>query len=86
MALHEIGVECGDISQIAWAFAQDVPQTGFAVGHAAATAPPLPWPTQQVELPAFFPPIPLRHKTKFKRGTAIPNDPLLCTVPPQSKI
>jgi hypothetical protein len=43
MALHKIGVEYGDISHIAWAYEQDVPRTGFAVGHAAATAPPLPW-------------------------------------------
>jgi len=43
-ALHKIGVEYGDISYIAWAYEQEVPRTGFAVGRAADVAPPLPWP------------------------------------------
>jgi hypothetical protein len=43
-ALHEIGVEYGDISYIAWAYEQEVPRTGFALGHAAVVSPPLPWP------------------------------------------
>ena len=42
-ALHQIGVEYGEISYIAWAYEQDVPRTSFEWGHAAAVAPPLPW-------------------------------------------
>jgi hypothetical protein len=49
-ALHKIGVEYGDISYIAWAYEQEVPRTGFAVGHAADVAPPLPWPNRQSAL------------------------------------
>src|SRR5258708_4843449 len=41
--LHQIGVEYGDISYIAWAYDQEVPRTSFEWGHAAAVAPPLPW-------------------------------------------
>ena len=46
-ALHKIGVEYGDISYIAWAYEQEVPRTGFAVGHAADVPPPLPWQNRQ---------------------------------------
>src|SRR5271166_2828338 len=46
-ALHRIGVEYGDMSHIAWAYEQEVPRTGFAVGHAANVSPPLPWPNRQ---------------------------------------
>jgi hypothetical protein len=35
---------------IAWAYEQEVPRTGFAVGHAADAAPPLPWPNRQSAL------------------------------------
>ena len=49
-ALHKSGVEYGDISYIAWAYEQEVPRTGFAVGHAADVAPPLPWPNRQSAL------------------------------------
>jgi hypothetical protein len=49
-ALHNIGLEYGDISYIAWAYEQDVPRTGFAVGHAADVAPPLPWRDRQSAL------------------------------------
>lgn len=42
-ALHAIGVEYGDISYIGWAYEQQVPRTGFALGHAAEVSPPLPW-------------------------------------------
>jgi hypothetical protein len=49
-ALHTIGVEYGDISYIAWAYEQKVPRTGFAVGHAADLAPPLPWSNRQSAL------------------------------------
>ena len=42
-ALHALGIEYGDISYLAWAYEQEVPRTGFAVGHAADEAPPLPW-------------------------------------------
>src|SRR5438132_13929672 len=49
-ALHKIGVEYGDISHLAWAYEQEVPRTGFAVGHAADVAPPLPWPNRQSAL------------------------------------
>ena len=49
-ALHQIGVEYGDISYLAWAYEQDVPRSGFALGHAADVAPPLPWPTRDAAL------------------------------------
>ena len=49
-ALHKIGLEYGDISYIAWAYEQEVPRTGFAVGHAADVVPPLPWPNRQSAL------------------------------------
>ena len=49
-ALHKNGLEYGDISHIAWAYEQDVPRTGFAVGHAADVVPPLPWPNRQSAL------------------------------------
>jgi hypothetical protein len=48
--LHENGLEYGDISYLAWAYEQDVPRTGFAVGHAADVAPPLPWSNRQSAL------------------------------------
>ena len=31
-ALHEKGLEYGDISYLVWAYEQDVPRTGFAMG------------------------------------------------------
>jgi hypothetical protein len=43
-ALHALGIEYGNVSHLAWAYEQEVPRTGFAVGHAADVAPPLPWP------------------------------------------
>ncbi len=46
-ALHQIGVEYGDMSYIAWACEQDVPRTSFELGHPAAAAPPLPWTTRE---------------------------------------
>jgi len=46
-ALHNIGVEYGDVSCIAWAYEHDVPQTSFELGHSADVAPPLPWTTQE---------------------------------------
>jgi hypothetical protein len=49
-ALHQVGVEYGDLSYLAWAYAQEVPRTGFALGHAAEVAPPLPWPTREAAL------------------------------------
>jgi hypothetical protein len=49
-ALHHIGVEYGDISHIAWAYEQDSPRTDFAIGHAAPTSPPLPWPNRSSAL------------------------------------
>jgi hypothetical protein len=49
-ALHKTGVEYGDVLYIAWAYEQEVPRTGFAVGHAADVAPPLPWPNRQSAL------------------------------------
>ena len=48
--LHKCGVEYGDISHIAWAYEQEVPRSGFAVGHAADVAPPVPWPSRQSAL------------------------------------
>jgi hypothetical protein len=49
-ALQKSGVEYGDISYIAWAYEQEVPRTGFEVGHAADVVPPLPWPNRQSAL------------------------------------
>jgi hypothetical protein len=49
-ALHNLGVEYGDVSYLAWAYEQDVPRTSFAWGHAADVAPPLPWPTRESAL------------------------------------
>jgi hypothetical protein len=49
-ALHQIGVEYGDISYIAWAYGQDVPRTGDEWGHAADVAPPLPWTNRESAL------------------------------------
>jgi hypothetical protein len=49
-ALHKDGLEYGDISYIAWAYEQEVPRTGFTVGHAASVAPPLPWSNRQSAL------------------------------------
>ncbi len=49
-ALHKIGVEYGDISYITWAHEREFPRTGFAMGHAADVAPPLPWPNRQTAL------------------------------------
>jgi hypothetical protein len=42
-AIHNIGVEYGDISYLAWAYEQDVPRISFELGHSADVAPPLPW-------------------------------------------
>ncbi|MCI0684151.1 MAG: hypothetical protein L0Y71_18740 [Gemmataceae bacterium] len=49
-ALDAIGVEYRDISYLAWAYEQDVPRTGFELGHAADIAPPLPWPNRESAL------------------------------------
>jgi hypothetical protein len=49
-ALHKLGVEYGDISYVSWAYEQDVPRTGFAVGHPAEKAPPVPWLTRESAL------------------------------------
>jgi hypothetical protein len=46
-ALHGIGVEYRDISNIAWAYHQEVPRTEFGWGHSADVAPPLPWLTRE---------------------------------------
>ena len=46
-ALAAIDVEYADISYIAWAYEQEVPRTQFEWGHAADTAPPLPWPNRE---------------------------------------
>jgi hypothetical protein len=48
--LHRNGLEYGDISYIAWAYEQDVPRTGFAIGHTADVAPPFPWSNRQSAL------------------------------------
>jgi hypothetical protein len=48
--LHSRGLEYGDISYVAWAYEQDVPRTGFAVGHAADVVPPFPWSDRQSAL------------------------------------
>jgi hypothetical protein len=49
-ALYALGVEYHDISYIAWAYHQEVPRTSFEWGHAAAVAPPLPWPSREAVL------------------------------------
>jgi hypothetical protein len=49
-ALRAIGVEYRDLSYLAWAYEQDVPRTSFEIGHAAETAPPLPWPSREAVL------------------------------------
>jgi hypothetical protein len=49
-ALHQIGVEYGDISYIAWAYERDVPRTSFEWGRAVEAAPPLPWTTRESAL------------------------------------
>jgi hypothetical protein len=49
-ALHQIGVEYGDLSYIAWAFEQENPRTSVEWGHAAAVAPPLPWANRESAL------------------------------------
>jgi hypothetical protein len=49
-ALHRYGLEYGDLSYIAWAYDQEVPRTGAAVGHATEIAPPLPRPNRQSTL------------------------------------
>jgi hypothetical protein len=49
-ALYGIGVEYRDISYIAWAYNHEVPRTSFEWGHAAAVAPPLPWPNREAVL------------------------------------
>jgi hypothetical protein len=46
-ALHHIGVEYGDLSYLAWAYHHEVPRTSLEWGHAAAVAPPLPWPNRE---------------------------------------
>ena len=49
-ALHQIGVEYGDISYIACAYDQDVPRTSFEWGRAADVAPSLPWENRESAL------------------------------------
>jgi hypothetical protein len=46
-ALHQIGVEYGDISYLAWAYNHEVPRTSFEWGHSAEVAPSLPWSTRE---------------------------------------
>jgi hypothetical protein len=49
-ALHQIGVEYGDISYIAWAYDRDVPRTSYEWGRPSDVAPPLPWTTRESAL------------------------------------
>lgn len=49
-ALHGIAVEYKDISYIAWAYNREVPKTSHEWGHAAESAPPLPWHSRQAAL------------------------------------
>jgi hypothetical protein len=49
-ARYAIGVEYRDISYIAWAYDHEVPRTNVEWGHAAAVAPPLPWPNRDAVL------------------------------------
>ena len=42
-ALHQLGVAYGDVSFLAWAYHREVSRSGPAWGHAADSAPPLPW-------------------------------------------
>ena len=50
LALHHLGVEYGDLSYLASAYEQEVPWTGFTLGHAADVAPPLPWTMREAAL------------------------------------
>lgn len=49
-ALHQRGIEYSDISYIAWAYEQEVPRSGFTIGHPAEVSPPLPWPDRLTAL------------------------------------
>jgi hypothetical protein len=49
-AIHQIGVEYGDLSDLAWAFEQENPRTSIELGHAAAVAPPRPWANRESAL------------------------------------
>jgi hypothetical protein len=49
-ALYALGVEYRDVSYLAWAYQQEVPQTHFEWGHSAEVAPPLPWSTREAVL------------------------------------
>jgi hypothetical protein len=49
-ALQSIGVECRDISYLAWAYERDVPRTSFELGRPADIAPPLPWTSREAAL------------------------------------
>jgi hypothetical protein len=49
-ALHQIGVEYGDISYMAWAYEQDVPRTAFEWGQPAEVTPTLPWSSREFAL------------------------------------
>jgi hypothetical protein len=48
-ALHSIGVEYHDLTQLAWAYDHEVPRTSHIWGHPAEAgiAPPLPWPNRE---------------------------------------
>ncbi len=48
-ALHQMGLEYGDILSLAWAYEQEVPRTSFTWGHAAEAAP-LPWSNRESAL------------------------------------
>jgi hypothetical protein len=59
-ALHNIGVEYGDISYLAWAFEQEFFRAGMTVGHPVVVAPPLPWLNRESAL---------RRNDEFGRAT-----------------
>jgi hypothetical protein len=50
VALHNIGVEYGDLLNIAWAYEHDVSRSGIEWGHAPGDAPSLPWETREAVL------------------------------------
>lgn len=49
-AVHAIGVCVKDISWLATAYEREVPMVNYTWGHAAAIAPPLPWPDRETVL------------------------------------
>jgi hypothetical protein len=69
-ALHSLAVEYGDLSDLAWAYEQQVPRTCFEWGHSADVAPPLPWTTRDAVLKRNQEIRRLREQAQTKTGAA----------------